>query len=278
MPAPPRLPTGVPLLRRDRHHLQVGLSPAVVLPDAPDVRDLLARLREGRAPSAESPDSPAARAALVRLDAAGLLEDAAADAVRRERRRACTVVVDAREEAAAAIGAVLRRAGLGVAAPGAPLPAHPDGEEGSGTSPVCVLVVRDGVLARGDLDEATRTGVPHLVVAHDHAGTVVGPFVVPGASACVRCIDAHASTRDPRWPVLVEQAARQQPPPRDPVRHALAVSWAAGDLRLWAEGRTPSTWSATVRIGEDLVVTRESWSRHPACGCAWGTFISAGAD
>lgn len=274
MPAPPRLPVGVPLLRRDRDHLQVGLDPAVVLRDVPEVRGLLSRLRTGEDPC---PDSPAARAALSRLEAAGLLEDPAADVVRRGLHRSCVVVVDAPDELTAALGAVLRRAGLGVLAPGAPLPAHRDGEGASGPSSLCALVVRDGVLARGDLDEATRTGLPHLVVASDHAGTVIGPFVVPGVSACVRCVDAHRSTRDPRWPVLVEQAAGQQPPPRDPVRHALAISWAAGDLRLWAEGRTPSTWSATVRVDDDLTVTRETWSRHPACGCAWGVLAASPA-
>ena len=272
MPVPPRLPLGVPLLRRDRTHLQVGLDPAVVLPDAPDVRALLHRLRDGED---TRPDSPATRAALTRLAAAGLLEDPAADAVRRERRRACTVVLDAPEELTAAIGAVLRRAGLGVLAPGAPLPAHRGGEGAPSTAPLCALVVRDGILARGDLDEATRTGLPHLVIASDHAGTVIGPFVVPGVSTCVRCVDAHRSTRDPRWPVLVEQAARQAAPPRDPVRHALAISWAAGDLRLWAEGRTPSTWSATVRVEDTMALTRESWERHPACGCAWGAAAPA---
>ena len=44
----------------------------------------------------------------------------------------------------------------------------------------------------------------------------IGPFVVPGETACLRCVDAHCTDADPSWPLLVRQyaAASSRRPPR----------------------------------------------------------------
>ena len=43
----------------------------------------------------------------------------------------------------------------------------------------------------------------------------------------------------------------------------------AHDVRRWAGGHEPATWSATLRVEASLAVSRREWLRHPQCGCAW---------
>ena len=54
----------------------------------------------------------------------------------------------------------------------------------------------------------------------------------------------------------------------------LALAWAARDLGRWVEGDRPTTWSASVELGE--VPRVQSWRRHPRCGCAWGDALASG--
>jgi hypothetical protein len=99
--------------------------------------------------------------------------------------------------------------------------------------------------------------------------------VVPGSTACLRCVDAHESQADPRLPLLLEQAADADhaPPPLDPLVVTMALTWAVRDLARYAEGDEPSTWSATVDIGASGPPTLTRWLRHPDCGCAWDTLL-----
>jgi bacteriocin biosynthesis cyclodehydratase domain-containing protein len=128
------------------------------------------------------------------------------------------------------------------------------------------------------VDGWTRGGTPHLLVRLTEGRALVGPFVVPGATACLRCVDAHCTDADPAWPLLVQQYAAASasdrpdgvPEPLDPLLAALALAWAARDLAAYVDGRRPSTWSATVTLHPDPghLETR-SWLRHPGCSCTW---------
>ena len=141
-----------------------------------------------------------------------------------------------------------------------------------------VLVAGVGEPDRDLLDPYVRDGVPHLVVRLTEGDAVVGPFVVPGRTACLRCVDAHHAVADPRWPLLVaQQAARTSrlrddavPEPVDPALAHLALAWAARDLFSHAAGRLPASWSATIRLPPDLAEAEAvAWLRHPECGCWW---------
>lgn len=247
---------GTPVLRRDAHHLHVGLDAerGAVLRDEPEVRRVLDALRTGQA---VCPGSIAARDAVRRLEAAGLLRDPAAEQAASALPR-LRVALDVPADLESSVTSLL--ASLGVRAVGS--------RERAG-EPSVVLVVRDGPVVREHLDDLAREGVPHLLASASPGAVTIGPLVVPGRTACLRCLDAHRADVDPRWPVVAAQAARAPVVPRSPLLLPLALRWAAGDLRAWAEGRTPSTWSATVRLDEDLGCTRTGWARHPACGCAW---------
>jgi hypothetical protein len=269
---------GFHVVRRDAEHLQVGIDPPlrVIVPDSPEVRAALRDLPV----AAEDPDS---RSALDSLREAGLLLDGGQpdsttpgdpaarraaeaqfgeDAARRlTARAAARIGIRAATRARATSAALLRAAGLGLALPG--------------ETPSVWLVVTDDEPARGDIDPLVREGAPHFLVTCGAAARI-GPFVLPGRTACLRCIDAHLAESDPRRPLVVEQTARAaqaaDPGPVDPTLETLALAWAARDLARYAEGDRPATWSAIVTIDHVGAVRRE-WERHPHCGCAWDEVV-----
>ncbi len=265
---------GHPVLRRDPDTLQVGLVPprSVRLPDRPAVRDLLSALVARRDPG---PLDPEAEVALSALMAAGLVLDRAYDAgpppdepdlalfgTDAARRRAVrgAVPVGVRGDALAGLDALLGSAGL-----------VRDDERA-----VVWLVVSAGVTSRDALDPLMRAGTPHLVVEGVGGARRLGPFVEPGRTACLRCVDAHEAATDPRLPFLLDQAAASAaayPPPVDPVLDRLAAAWAVRDLTRYAEGDQPSTWSATVTVGATDAPALTRWRRHPQCGCAWDVIV-----
>lgn len=234
---------GLHVVRRDDRHLQVGVDPPwrVVLPDEPGVRRLLGDLADGR-PAA--PETDAEHRALLALARAGMLADPAPP-VRR------TVAVQASGDVADQAVRVLRAAGCEV-----------------GDGPVA-LVLSPGEVARSDADAHLRDGRPHLLVAAGARGWTLGPFVVPGAGACLRCVDAHRGEQDPRRALVVDQLAGLASAPDDPALASVAVAWAVRDVLTHLDGGQPSTWSATIELGPDLRPHRRTWTRHPHCGCSW---------
>lgn len=299
----PLLRPGTHVLRRGDGHLQVGLDPAgaVLLPDRPEVRAVLDSL-DGRG---QPPDAPVLalltaehlvvdeRAVLPLLrrsrpgaSAAGALarhrgDDAGRAATGRRRariqaRRFGPAPVDpaldlvdhvARLAAAMGLGGGGGRSGAG-AAPG-------DAGPGSG---LVGLLAGVGEPDRELADPWTQAGTPYVVVRLTEGRAVVGPFVVPGETACLRCVDAHHTDADPAWPLLVHQYARATcapradglPEPVDPSLVLLAAAWATRDLASHAEGLRPSTWSTTVTLDAALTsVESRCWLRHPECGCSW---------
>ncbi|MFC4784037.1 hypothetical protein ACT8ZV_06160 [Nocardioides sp. MAHUQ-72] len=287
LPRRPALRPGLHVVRRDDRHLQVGIDPphVLVLPDEPLTRRLLEELRAGVTPDLAA---PAARRLVADLAARGLVVDGAVrdatlgaaedrgaaaaafaqfgdDAARRlaDRDRA-RVRVEAAPDTEQAATRLLRASGVGLAA--------------VTDEPTAVLVVCDEALPRARVDPLVRAGLPHLVVAPASGGVVVGPFVVPGLTACLRCVDAARAERDPRRPVLLEQCHRGTavagPTPRDPSLHAVAVGLAVRDLVSFVDGDRPATWSATVTVGPDLALARQAWRRHVHCGCAWDELLA----
>lgn len=276
------LAPGVRVLRRSRTLLQVGLAPRrrVLLPDSEPVRRVLDRLLRAEEP----PDDPPSREVLERLtpvlvDSGGLvvpgvpLGDVAAAALldpvgyseRLAARRRSRVAVRG------VLGEVdplplLRAAGLGL----------PE-ENGRERTPTAVLLLADGEIDREQVDPWVRACIAHLPVRMIEGEAVVGPFVEPGRTACLRCLDAHRAEDDPRVPFLVaghaRAAGRRSDGVAEPVDTALAtlaVAWAVRDLVSFVDGERPSTWSTTMHLSATLSsLTQAEWRRHPACGCGW---------
>ena len=243
----PVLRDGLHVVRRDDQHLQVGLDPPhrLVLPDRPGLHHALTHL-DRRPPDA-----------LIGLVDELVTDGWVVDAASRPPPRAGTPValtVDATVEdhvVRACAGAGLERS-----ADAAP---H--------------LVVTIGEPSRVLSDALVRDDVCHLWVAVLPGAVRIGPFVDPGRSACLRCIDAHLGDVDPRRATVLHQleglptAPTREP---DPCLVQIAVAWAVRDVVRRLDGRPPAVGSATLTVTEDLEVTRQDWLRHPHCGCAWG--------
>jgi hypothetical protein len=281
---------GVRVVRRDAAHLQVGLDALqVVVPDTPATAATLEGLASGQTvdPSridprlrealsgrgllvdpavmtALSPSGDQARASVTAAFAAhGPL---AADHL--AARRALTVEVVGGPAWAAQARELLVVSGLTVRTP----------DRRRRHDQAVLLLLGVGEPERSRLDAAVRAGRPHLVVAAVQGRVRIGPFVVPGVTACLRCLDAHLTEADPRRALVVEQQG-EGPEPVDPVLATLAVACAVRELITWAEGGRPSTWSATRLAGagadEPLVGDVERWVPHPHCGCSWGNQLPA---
>ncbi len=257
-PAAPLLAPGLRVVRRGPDRLQVGLLEGrrVLLPRTPTVERTLGLLLDRRPPD----DDPGCAEVLAALDRNGCL-------VRTPPRRppASTRV---------AVLGHLEPAGL------------PDAEtllvdSGLRVGPVqaadAVLVLGAGELDRDRLDPLIRRGTPHLVVRLLDGGAVLGPFVVPGRTACLRCIDAHLGVHDPehvavtaRYVRATARARADGTPDLEPALVRVALAWAVRDLLAHLGGRQPSTWSGTLTWGDlPAPPTLVEWRRHPRCGCVW---------
>ena len=287
----PILRHGTHVLTRGAGELQVGLDPrsALVLPDTAEVRRALALLAVS-ADRVEHAD-PATLDLLAQHDLV-LDERALVPALGRTDVTPATSAALARSAGPQAparrmargdfltdVGGFGHPAGAGLSddlaellgAAGLP---HPRAREDLSAA----VLVGVGEPDRDLVDPWTRSGTPYLVVRLTEGRAVVGPFVAPGRTACLRCIDAHHTDADPVWPLLVRQYAAActrdradgAPEPVDPLLAGLAVAWAARDLVAYVDGGRPATWSTTVTFdAHPGRLETQAWLRHPGCGCSW---------
>lgn len=306
----PILRPGSHVLRRGSGELQIGLDPgrAVVLPADEQVRSCLSRLTSsadaaeftGRQDAAlldlltandlvvdadallplmpvhrreRRGDSPPPK----RSDVAALSRAVGDDAARlvHARSRAHVELAPFGQESVSELGSDLRQllARAGIRAHAADETAPTSSEPGS-----VGILFGVGEPHREQTDRWLREGLPHVVVRLSEGYATVGPFVAPGETACLRCLDAHHADADPSWPLLVEQYATLSsrcrndgvPEPLDSLVASVGLAWAARDVASYTEGSTPSTWSTTIRFDPRLAsIETRSWLRHPECGCAW---------
>lgn len=141
--------------------------------------------------------------------------------------------------------------------------------------PDLVVLAPDDEVDRALAATLISANLPHLVARVRDARGQVGPFVRPGETACLRCLDLHRTDRDPRWPHLLEQLlAESHPSPGCDVVLATAVATvAASHVLAYLEGgaadpiAVPSL-DGTVELARDgLACRRRSWAAHPRCGC-----------
>ena len=123
-------------------------------------------------------------------------------------------------------------------------------------------------------DRLLAADLPHLSVVVRETSVVVGPLVVPGRSACLRCLDLHRTERDPQWPLVLAQL-RQPDAPRLPREETALAQVAAGVAALQVLGHldghgTPTAIGAPLEVElPDGLTCRRPWPAHPSCGCCW---------
>jgi hypothetical protein len=133
------------------------------------------------------------------------------------------------------------------------------------------------ITGRGDpvlLAALMRDRVPHLVVNADEAIGTVGPMVVPGRSACVRCVDLSKAARDPAWPRILAQVSGTGDQPAatqacDTVLTAATAALAAAQsLAFIDRACEPAAANGTLEVVlPQWQWQRRGWPPHPACVC-----------
>jgi len=281
---------GLHVLRRDLHTLQLGVEwPGVAaLLDSPAVRAVLDAVDGFRdlagvvlAAQARGVPAEVAQQALDALLDAGALVDQAllkpadlddatwstmwllagprssASVVHRTRARATVYV-----EGSGRVADLLRRL---VAAERLAL------TEAAHEATV-VVHAADREPSRPAADEALRRGVPFLCVGIRELVGLVGPFVVPGRTACLRCVDLARAQLDPCWRNLVDsmQTSPAAEPCRAPSLVATVAGYAAQEIAMWATGTLPVSCDHVVEIPHGLgEVQTVGYQPHPQCGCGW---------
>lgn len=129
--------------------------------------------------------------------------------------------------------------------------------------------------------ELMRDQVPHLVVSASEAIGIVGPLVMPGRTACLRCLDLFRTDHDPAWPLILAQLAGRPPGPLScDAPLAAAVAAQATSQALAFIDRAPSAVAVTNGTLELVLPSwqwrRRTWSPHPECSC--GSHASAACD
>lgn len=118
-------------------------------------------------------------------------------------------------------------------------------------------------------DDYVRADHPHLYVRPLHAGAAIGPFVLPGRTPCLGCLDRVRRDADPAWPQLLTQLCRIRLPVL-PMLAAWAASTTAVQIACWASGGDPGSAGGTFELtAEDYQLRVRPWPMHPACGCSW---------
>jgi hypothetical protein len=117
-----------------------------------------------------------------------------------------------------------------------------------------------------------RARVPHLAAAATEAIGVVGPQVLPGQSACMRCLDLTRTDRDPAWPLILAQCAGHEPRPAacDAALAAAVAAQAAGQVLAFVDRAAAA--SAVINGTLELVLPgwqwrRRTWPPHHNCSC-----------
>jgi bacteriocin biosynthesis cyclodehydratase domain-containing protein len=296
-PARPILRPGVRLCRREDGRIQIGLAAdlAVTAPDTPEVHALIDGLRNGVAPEPPLALGHDLRRLCAELLDARLVLDSdellvtLGRATSQEHRESVSAYFCDNVTGAAAVLAGRRDVPVALTHHGFPRAARRlrdllaaagvdlEGEPGLGVH------ISRGEPPREMFDDWLRKDLPHVLLVSSEGRVTAGPFVEPGVTACLRCLDAHHTDHDPRRPLILAQYAAATAP-RDglpePVHHDLlemAVLWLGRDIVNWIDGRTPQTWSSTVTFDAGLDLPHQRWTQHPSCGCGWSRVVALGA-
>jgi hypothetical protein len=189
------------------------------------------------------------------------------------RRRDACIRVEGTSRVGLCVASLLAASGIGMVITTGPPPGA-----GAGPGPIPVAGRRPGLVIladtyRRELPEILkRDSVPHLTAAASEAIGVVGPLVLPGGTACLRCLDLARAERDPAWPLILAQLGRggADPPACDTVLAAAVAAQAAAQALAFVD--RPGSAGAAINGTLELVLPdwrwrRRTWEPHHSCGC-----------
>ena len=159
----------------------------------------------------------------------------------------------------AALTALARRA-----RPGADVRPPPD----RGPEPDLVVLADAAAADPHVVERLHRDAVAHLPVRLRDGTGVVGPLVLPGRTACLRCADRHREDAEPGWLGIAAQLVGRPGPGDATAAAATAALAAAQALALLDGGPAPAALAAELAL--DVVggrLDRHPVTPHPGCGC-----------
>ncbi|MCH0541324.1 TOMM precursor leader peptide-binding protein [Streptomyces sp. MUM 203J] len=138
-----------------------------------------------------------------------------------------------------------------------------------------VIAPREGLEAYAPdpvtADRWVESGVPHLFTGLLEATGVVGPLVVPGGTACGRCLELHRTDGDPVWPRMLAQwrSGRRGTGPAGDVALVSAVAGlAAAHALAFLDGSPPASAGARWEVASPLLEWRSHRVEpHAECPC-----------
>ncbi|NAZ83325.1 TOMM precursor leader peptide-binding protein [Kineococcus sp. R8] len=159
---------------------------------------------------------------------------------------------------------------VAVPAPGRRAGAARSGTDAAGPGADLVVLVDHHAARSAAAQRLLAEDVPHLSVVVRDTDALVGPLVVPGRTACLRCLDLHRTDADPGWPLALDQLSgtgagtRQE----ETATATLLAGLVALQVLAHLDGLTPPARGATLEVllPEGVVQVRR-WVPHPECGC-----------
>ncbi|GAB3297215.1 hypothetical protein EK0264_15805 [Epidermidibacterium keratini] len=136
-----------------------------------------------------------------------------------------------------------------------------------------LVILADPWPVSGERERSMRAaGTPYLCTAVRERRAVIGPFVLPRESSCLRCQELYRTDHDPQWRAVAAQLAHAPSRAAESGEIAtvtLAAGFALSHALQWLDGeRFPESINATVEIAlPELTVSRRHWPRHQLCEC-----------
>ncbi|GII57038.1 hypothetical protein Pth03_54270 [Planotetraspora thailandica] len=136
-----------------------------------------------------------------------------------------------------------------------------------GARPDLVVLAPVGPLDPVLVRELGEEEIPHLLATAFEGCGAVGPLVIPGVTACLRCLDLRRRDRDPSWPALMARLGGYPVGEIacDTVASSLVAAQAAAHAIAYLEGADVQEGVLDILPGGHL--RRRVWERHSECQC-----------
>lgn len=248
-----------PVLWRDERTVQIGVArPVCTLVDPPAWQlELLSVLAHGVAPGqiaglATALGGDPAEAAMLVTHLGSALREIAAP-------REVSLLVTERVPHAAVLGVFDAVTDAGFS------PVRRTPAEAATRTQSVAIIVSTSLVPPHLAHELVAADVVHVPLVLDSEGAVVGPAVRPGETACLACLWAHETDRDPAWPTLASQLVSRNLV--DPPTRSMAGSAAALIGQVLAGVSASSGRSRSVEVSRDGHRRWRSHAPHAGCLC-----------
>ena len=112
-----------------------------------------------------------------------------------------------------------------------------------------------------------RRDTPHLPVVLSDSCVTIGPVVRPGSSACLYCLQRHASDADPAWPAIASQLWGRRSPADTALLASEAAAIVARDVLARLAGRDGDGSNQLIIDAATGARSSRTFPIHPDCGC-----------